>query len=127
MIEPGKGALFHTHTREEEATNGEMVFYTLESRVVAPTGTFISCPVDTKRGFRSEPARSATMIVFLAPASMEQMFILDGAVLVDGQIACDLTGLRHAECPTLSEEFGIVTHDEPFPVQDSGYIHETSG
>ncbi len=50
------------------------------------------------------------MIIFLAPAGMEQMFMLDGAVLVDGQIASDQTGLHHAECPTLSEEFGIVTH-----------------
>ncbi len=58
MIEPGKGAPFHTHTRKEEAfllTDGEMVFYIPENRVVAPTGTFISCPVDTKRGFRNEP------------------------------------------------------------------------
>ena len=129
LIEPGKGAPFHTHTREEEAflvTNGEMVFYTSENRIVAPIGTFISCPVGTKRGFRNESMHPATMIVFLAPAGMEQMFILDGTALEDGQNASDLSGLRQAECPTLSTEFGIVNHDDPLPDAGSGHVCETT-
>ncbi|MFD2205944.1 cupin domain-containing protein [Kiloniella antarctica] len=129
VVEPGKGAPFHTHSREEEAfliTKGEMVFYSEKERFVAPTGTFITCPVGTMRGFRNETNNPAHMVILLAPAGLEEMFITDGTVLERDQKADDVGGLREAACPSLSEEFGIINHDIPLPIGKEGLVSEAS-
>lgn len=130
LVEPGKGAPFHTHTREEEAfyiLEGEMTFFTNEGQLTAKSGTFVHCPVHTIRGFRNDSTVPSKMLILLAPGGMEQMFVLDGSLLEEGQTADDLPGLRETECPALSAEFGIVNHEEPLPVVSQAYVHETSG
>ncbi|MEH6631241.1 MAG: cupin domain-containing protein [Halopseudomonas aestusnigri] len=129
VVEPGRGAPFHTHSREEEAfliTKGEMVFYSEEERFIAKTGTFITCPVGTMRGFRNETNSPSHMVILLAPAGLEEMFITDGTVLKKDQEADGVCGLREAACPSLSEQFGIITHDMPLPEEKEMLGHEVS-
>ncbi len=129
-VDPGKGAPFHTHSREEEAfivTEGAMVFYSGNDRIEAPTGALVSCPVGTMRGFRNEGTVPAKMLILLAPAGLEKMFTMDGTVLEPGQSAEQVGGLREMACPELSVDFGIENHDIPLPdAAEVIHVHETS-
>ncbi|KQU88091.1 hypothetical protein ASD00_29215 [Ensifer sp. Root31] len=120
LVKPGQGAPFHLHEREEEAffvLEGEMVFFTENERIHAPTGTFLNCPVNSVRGFRNESDKLARILILLAPSGLEEMFEEDGVVLEQTGAFRDteIKDGRPMSCPVISERFGIVNLTKPIP------------
>jgi mannose-6-phosphate isomerase-like protein (cupin superfamily) len=87
LVPPSGGPPPHVHTREEEG------FYVLEGEVtividgkpsVATAGTFANVPVGTPHSFRNESNRLAKLLILVAPAGLEQMFVECGVLLAEG-------------------------------------------
>ncbi len=124
LVEPGQGAPFHLHEREEEAffvLEGEMVFFTENQRIHAPAGTFLNCPVNSVRGFRNESDKLARILILLAPPGLEEMFEEDGVVLEQTGAfrGTKINDGRPMSCPVISERFGIVNSPMPLPERAS--------
>ena len=76
VVPPGGGPPSHIQTREEEAfyvLEGEVVFYPSGNRIVAKTGTFLNIPRGVVHRFQNESHSTARMLIFFAPAGIEQM------------------------------------------------------
>jgi quercetin dioxygenase-like cupin family protein len=86
-VGPGGGPPPHVHSREEEGfyvLDGEIVFTVNGERVVAGAGTFTNMPIGTPHTFKNEADRPARMLVWVAPAGLEQMFFEVGVPLAEG-------------------------------------------
>lgn len=78
VVPPGGGPPAHIQTREEEAfyvLEGEVVFYPAGDRIVARTGTFLNVPRGVAHRFQNESRATARMLIFFAPAGIEQMML----------------------------------------------------
>lgn len=118
FVNPGEGAPFHLHHREDESfliTEGEMVFYDGEKKVVATTGTFVMCPPGSKRAFRNESSTKAKMIIFYTPPGVEEMIKLEGEVIKSSSVIIGANNQQEVACPQLSADFGIDDFDTPLP------------
>jgi len=86
LVPPGGGPLPHIHTREEESflvLEGEITFQLGEERIVAGAGTFLNMPVGSLHCFKNESNTIARMLISVAPAGLEQMFLEVGHPLAD--------------------------------------------
>jgi mannose-6-phosphate isomerase-like protein (cupin superfamily) len=87
IIPPGGGTPPHSHSREEEGfyiLEGEMTFHFADRAVVAGPGTFTNTPIGTLHFFKNESNRPVKMLISVAPAGLEQMFLETGTALPDG-------------------------------------------
>src|SRR5215475_2825924 len=87
LVPPGGGPPPHVHTREEEGfyiLDGEITFTVNGERVVATPGVFATMPVGTPHSFKNEGNTSAKMLVSVAPAGLEKMFMEIGVPLAEG-------------------------------------------
>src|SRR5215204_7356833 len=87
LVGPGGGPPPHVHSREEEGfyvLEGEITFTINGERVVATAGTFANMPVGTPHSFKNESDRPAKMLLWVAPAGLEQMFFEVGVPLAEG-------------------------------------------
>jgi quercetin dioxygenase-like cupin family protein len=87
LVPPGGGPPPHIHRREEESfyvLEGEIAFTVNGERVVAGPGTFASMPVGSLHTFRNESTRTARMLISVAPAGLEAMFLEVGTALPTG-------------------------------------------
>lgn len=90
IVPPGGGPPPHVHSREEEGfyiLEGEITFSIGEDRIVATAGMFANMPVGTPHSFRNESAKSARMLISVAPAGLEQMFFEIGVPVAQGSTA----------------------------------------
>lgn len=90
VVPPGGGPPPHIHSREEESffvLEGEITFQIAEQRIVAPAGTFANMPIGSLHSFRNETGKPARMIVSVAPAGFEKMFMEAGQPVAHGQQA----------------------------------------
>src|SRR5947209_15046117 len=77
LVPPGGGTPPHVHSREEEGfyvLEGEITFHIGDERLVATAGIFANMPVGTPHAFKNESDRPARMLLWVAPAGLEQMF-----------------------------------------------------
>ncbi len=77
IVPPGGGPPPHIQTREEEAfyvLEGEVTFRAQGKRVVAGPGTYLNIPRDAPHYFKNESDSTARMLIFFAPAGIEEMF-----------------------------------------------------
>src|ERR1700751_3343301 len=84
LVGPGGGPPPHVHSREDESfyvLEGELTFTVNGERVVAKAGTFANMPVGTPHSFKNESNKPAKMLISVAPAGLEQMFIEVGVPL----------------------------------------------
>jgi mannose-6-phosphate isomerase-like protein (cupin superfamily) len=98
LIPPGGGPPPHVHSREEEGfyvLEGEITFTVGEEQVVAGPGTFANMPIGSRHTFRNESGRPARMLISIAPAGLEQMFLEVGTEIAPGS--------RSAAPPTKDE------------------------
>ncbi|WLD11306.1 cupin domain-containing protein [Planctellipticum variicoloris] len=98
IVPPGGGPPPHVHSREEEGffvLEGEITFQIGDQRLVATAGTFANLPIGTPHSFRNESDRPAKMLITIAPAGLEEMFVQIGVPL--------LTGTTTAAPPTEEE------------------------
>lgn len=78
IVPPGGGPPPHTHSREEESfyiLEGEITFSVGDRQVVATAGTFANMPVGSLHSFKNTTDRTARMIISVAPAGLENMFL----------------------------------------------------
>lgn len=78
IVPPGGGPPPHVHSREEEGffvLEGEITFISGERRFVAGPGSFVNMPIGTPHCFKNETDRPARMMLTVAPAGFEQMFL----------------------------------------------------
>jgi quercetin dioxygenase-like cupin family protein len=86
-VPPGGGPPPHIHEREEEAfyvLEGEITFYIGDECLVATKGMFASMPVGTAHAFKNESDQPAKMLISVAPAGLEKMFLEVGVRLEPG-------------------------------------------
>ena len=87
LVPPGGGPPPHVHSREEEGfyvLDGEITFTVNGERVVARAGVFANMPVGTPHSFKNESDRPAKMLISVAPAGLERMFLEVGVPLAEG-------------------------------------------
>ena len=87
LVGPGGGPPPHVHSREDEGfyiLEGEIAFTINGERVVARAGMFANMPVGTPHSFKNESSKPAKMLVSVAPAGLEKMFMEIGARLAEG-------------------------------------------
>ena len=87
IVPPGGGPPLHVHSREEEAfyiLEGEIMFTVNGEKVVALAGMFANMPVGTPHSFKNESDQPAKMLISVAPAGLEKMFMEVGVPLTDG-------------------------------------------
>jgi quercetin dioxygenase-like cupin family protein len=83
-IPPGGGPPLHMHSRESEGffvLEGELVVHVDERRIVAGPGAFVNLEPGTKHGFKNETTQVARMLILVAPAGLERMFLEAGVRL----------------------------------------------
>src|SRR5687768_13374995 len=86
IVPPGGGPPPHVHSREEEGfyvLEGEITFQVGGERIVARAGTFANMPVGTPHSFKNESGQPAKMLIWVAPAGLEQMFFEFGVPLAE--------------------------------------------
>jgi quercetin dioxygenase-like cupin family protein len=87
VVPPGGGPPPHVHGREEEGLyvlEGEVTFQVGDERVVAKAGAFANMPVGTPHSFKNEGGRPARVLISVAPAGLERMFLEVGVPLAEG-------------------------------------------
>jgi quercetin dioxygenase-like cupin family protein len=87
IVPPGGGPPPHVHSREEEAfyiLEGEIMFTVNGEKVVALAGMFANMPVGTPHSFKNESDQPAKMLISVAPAGLEKMFMEVGVPLTSG-------------------------------------------
>lgn len=83
-VSPGSGPPPHTHSREEEGfwvLEGEMTFLLGDQKIVAGPGMFLNMPIGSLHCFKNESNATARMLIYVAPAGLEQMFFEVGTSL----------------------------------------------
>jgi quercetin dioxygenase-like cupin family protein len=86
IVPPGSGPPPHVHSREEESfliLEGEITFQHGENRFPASEGTFLNMPVGSLHCFKNESNTTARMLISVAPAGLEKMFLEVGQPLAD--------------------------------------------
>jgi quercetin dioxygenase-like cupin family protein len=81
IVPPGGGPPPHVHSREEESfyvLEGEITFEIGGQTRVATAGTFANMPVGVPHAFKNRGDRPARMIISVAPAGLEKMFLVTG-------------------------------------------------
>ena len=87
IVPPGGGPPPHVHSREEEGfyiLDGEITFTVNSEKIVATAGMFANVPVGTPHSFKNESDRPAKLLISIAPAGLEQMFMEVGVPLTEG-------------------------------------------
>ena len=81
VVYPGGGPPPHIHRREVEAfyiLEGEITFLIDGEQLVATAGMFANVPIGVVHTFRNNTDRPARMIVTIAPAGLEELFLACG-------------------------------------------------
>jgi mannose-6-phosphate isomerase-like protein (cupin superfamily) len=90
IVPPGGGPPPHIHRREEESfyiLEGEVTVHVGEEQIVATQGMFVNIPVGSLHGFKNESGQPARMLISVAPAGLEKMFLEVGQPLAVGETA----------------------------------------
>jgi quercetin dioxygenase-like cupin family protein len=86
VVTPGGGPPPHIHTREQEGFyvfEGEVMFYADGKEVRGVPGTFLNLPPGKPHRFHNATARPARMLIWVAPAGLEEMFFEVGVPVTD--------------------------------------------
>jgi len=87
IVLPGGGPPPHVHASEEEGfyvLEGEITFMVDGKSHVAGPGTSLNVPIGTPHAFKNESGQPAKMIITVAPAGLERMFMEIGVPLAEG-------------------------------------------
>ncbi len=90
IVPPGSGPPPHIHSREEESflvLDGVITFQLGEERIVADEGTFLNMPIGSLHCFKNDTDKPARMLISVAPAGLEKMFLEIGQPLDDDAIS----------------------------------------
>ncbi len=110
ILEPGQGAPYHIHTREDEAffiLEGEVTFYLKDEKINAKKEDFVSCAPHEIRGFRNNTNKVSRMLLFYSSAGIEEMTLKNGTIIDENYNVTNMKNDYSAQCPILSEEYGV--------------------
>lgn len=110
VVPPGGGPPPHIHSREEESfyvLEGEITFQVGDQRIVAKAGTFANMPVGSLHSFRNDTDKVARMIISVAPAGLEKMFLEVGQPVTFGQQAPPPSKAEIDRLLTIAPSYGI--------------------
>jgi mannose-6-phosphate isomerase-like protein (cupin superfamily) len=117
IVPPGGGPPPHVHTREEEGfyvLEGEITFQIGDKRLVATPGMFANMPVGTPHSFTNAGNRPAKMLISVAPAGIENMFLEIGVPVPTGTTtAPPVTKAEVDKLRTLAPKYGIQIQSPP--------------
>jgi quercetin dioxygenase-like cupin family protein len=86
-VPPGGGPPPHVHSREEEGfyvLEGAITLHVGDKPIVVTAGMFANMPVGTLHSFKNESGKPVKMLIFVAPAGLEQMFFEVGVPVAQG-------------------------------------------
>ena len=110
IVPPGGGPPPHVHSREEESfyiLAGEIAFQVGEERFVAKAGMFANMPVGCLHCFKNESGQPAKMLISVAPAGLEKMFIEVGQPVAAGTIPLPPTKEEIEKLLAIALRYGI--------------------
>jgi quercetin dioxygenase-like cupin family protein len=111
IVPPGGGPPPHVHSREEEGfyvLEGEITLQVGDKRLVAGPGMFVNMPVGTPHSFKNESSRPARVLISVAPAGLEKMFVEFGVPLAEGStIALPPTKKEIEKLLAVAPRYGI--------------------
>ncbi len=110
VVYPGGGPPPHTHSRENESfyvLDGEVVFYIGAERQVAGAGTFASIPPGCVHAFKNESDQPARMLISVAPAGLEKMFLEIGRPIARDAIPGPPTTEEIAKLLATAPRYGV--------------------
>lgn len=87
IVLPGGGPPPHIHRREQESfyvLEGEVSFWAGTERIVLGAGNYLSIPIGLVHAFKNEGDQAARMLISMAPAGLEKMFLEVGRPLAEG-------------------------------------------
>src|SRR5262245_2900336 len=109
-VPPGGGPPPHVHSREEEGfyvLEGEITFTIGDKRIMAGAGTFANMPVGTPHSFKNESNKPARMLISVAPAGVERMFLEVGQQIAPGESAPAPTKEEISRLLEVAPRYGI--------------------
>jgi quercetin dioxygenase-like cupin family protein len=86
IVPPGGGPPPHVHSREAESfyvLEGEITFRAGDETITATAGMFANMPIGAAHSFKNESGTTARMLVSVAPAGLEEMFLEVGTPLAE--------------------------------------------
>jgi quercetin dioxygenase-like cupin family protein len=111
IVPPGGGPPPHIHSREEEGfyiLEGEITMQVGDERFVAVAGTFANMPVGSLHSFKNESGKPARMLITVAPAGLEQMFLEVGQPVADDATAAPAPSRAEIEkLLAVASRFGV--------------------
>ena len=87
IVTPGGGPPPHRHSREEEGfyiLEGELAVTVDGRRETLTAGSFANLPVGSVHSFKNEGAKTVRMLITVAPAGFEKMFMEVGQPVPPG-------------------------------------------
>ncbi len=87
LVPPGGGPPPHRHSREEEGfyiLEGELTITCDGERQTLSAGMFANLPIGSLHSFRNESSANVRMLIHIAPAGLEEMFLEVGRPLESG-------------------------------------------
>jgi quercetin dioxygenase-like cupin family protein len=118
IVPPGGGPPPHVHSRENEGfyiIEGEITFRIGEEKVVATAGMFANMPIGVPHSFKNESDRIAKVLITIAPAGLERMFIEIGIPVEAGSTTAPPPSRQEIEtmlelAPTYGIEIRLPQH-----------------
>ncbi len=114
LVPPGGGPPLHRHSREEEAflvMEGEITFQLEDKKIQAGVGTFLNLPVGSLHCFKNESNQMARVLITVAPAGLEQMFLEVGHPLTSEEaLASPPTSEEVQKLLEAAPRFGVEIH-----------------
>jgi quercetin dioxygenase-like cupin family protein len=110
IVPPGGGPPPHIHSREEESfliLEGEITFIVGDKQIVAMAGSFANMPVGSLHTFKNTSDKTARMIVSVAPAGLEQMFLAVGVPVNLGDTPPPPSKAEIEKLLTVAPQYGI--------------------
>jgi quercetin dioxygenase-like cupin family protein len=110
VVFPGGGPPAHLHSLEEEAfyvLDGHVTFYAEDRSTTGGPGTFVNLPRHGLHRFRNETNRPARMLILVAPAGLEKMFLETGRPCPDASPPPPPSADEIARLLTVAPRYGI--------------------
>ncbi|HVJ69165.1 MAG TPA: cupin domain-containing protein [Caulifigura sp.] len=100
LVPPGGGPPPHRHSREEEGfyvLDGELTITCDGERQTLSAGMFANLPIGSLHSFKNEGATAVRMLILIAPAGLEEMFLEVGQPLEAGTTTAPPPGHEEIE------------------------------
>lgn len=110
IVPPGGGPPPHTHSREEESfyiLEGEITFTVGDEQIVATAGAFANMPVGSLHSFKNSTDKVARMIISVAPAGLEKMFLEVGVPVKLGDTPPPPTQAQIEKLLAVAPSYGV--------------------